>query len=301
MISIVMPSYNAAPFLSQSIGSVLSQTYKDWELIIVDDGSTDDTAPVAEEYARQHRGISVYSQMNSGPTGARNLGLSKARGEFLTFLDADDRWDDRFLETMLSELLTRDADIVMCDNYVLEYVNGELRDSRIDLRDTVLIDSQNQYHELLKRDSIGNPSCVLTKRKHFDDIGGWDSQVRVLDCWEVWARFFRTPKKVILVREPLFYYYIRNDGSNITRRIGPLVAPRETLHIYRKHRSEIRKDAALRSLYAEYLWDCGRHVVANRYDVRLFPRLMAHSLGLEPSLSRPWGSLKSMLRRVLRG
>jgi glycosyltransferase involved in cell wall biosynthesis len=102
VVSIIMPCYNAAAHLPASIGSVLAQTFADWELIAVDDGSSDTTPEWL--HAQSDPRIRVHSQRNQGVSAARNTGLSKASGVYVAFLDADDTWDARFLEKMLAML-----------------------------------------------------------------------------------------------------------------------------------------------------------------------------------------------------
>ena len=102
MISIVTPVYNKKKYLKACIDSVLAQTYQDWELILVDDGSIDDSADICKSYANQNSRIHYYYQENAGPGCARNLGLDKANGEYIVFIDADDFVASDYLQTLLS-------------------------------------------------------------------------------------------------------------------------------------------------------------------------------------------------------
>lgn len=102
-VSIVMPAFNAGRYIEQAIGSVLSQTWRDWELWVVDDGSTDRTVSLATGFAKADRRVQVISQANSGrPACARNAGLRRSRGRFVSFLDSDDTWAPERLSVMLS-------------------------------------------------------------------------------------------------------------------------------------------------------------------------------------------------------
>src|SRR4051794_14509566 len=93
-VSIIMPAFNRAQWLPLSVGSVLQQTYADWELIIVDDGSTDDTRAVVEQFQAQDNRIRYVSNCRrKGPSGARNQGMNQARGRYVAFLDSDDAWE----------------------------------------------------------------------------------------------------------------------------------------------------------------------------------------------------------------
>ena len=93
LVSVIIPTYNREKFLPYALGSVKNQTYKDWELIIVDDGSTDNTEKVCKEFAKTiDQPVKYIYQENQGVAGARNTGLKHAQGEFIAFLDSDDRW-----------------------------------------------------------------------------------------------------------------------------------------------------------------------------------------------------------------
>src|SRR5262245_22830573 len=113
-VSVIMPAYNAEPYLHLAIESVLRQTFTDLELVIVDDGSTDGTVAVAKAYAARDPRVLLLQQSNAGPGPARNTGFSAAQGRFFAFLDSDDEWDDTFLAEHLAILQTRsDIDVVV--------------------------------------------------------------------------------------------------------------------------------------------------------------------------------------------
>jgi len=105
-VSIVTPAYNGARYLAETIESVLSQSIRDWELIVVDDGSTDETASIVEDYARRDPRIRLIQQERCGVSAARNRGISQASMEhpYIAFLDADDVWEERALESLLGAL-----------------------------------------------------------------------------------------------------------------------------------------------------------------------------------------------------
>jgi succinoglycan biosynthesis protein ExoO len=115
-VSVIMPTYNSARTLDRAVASVLAQTHAAWELIIVDDASTDDTPQKIEHWRRdEDRILVIHGQHNAGPASARNRGLSKCRGEWVAILDADDAWSDKRLEALLIKAEQASADAV-CDN-----------------------------------------------------------------------------------------------------------------------------------------------------------------------------------------
>ncbi len=112
-VSVVMPVFNAAAFLEESITSVIEQTEGNWELILVDDGSSDESPHLCAKYARTHANIRVVSQTNTGPSAARNAGVTIARGDYIFFLDADDRIPPDALHHLLSAAAANHADMVL--------------------------------------------------------------------------------------------------------------------------------------------------------------------------------------------
>ena len=116
-ISIIMPCYNAASFIAQAMDSVLAQTFENWEMLVVDDCSTDASAAIIQEYARQDSRIRYYrtDSPSGSPSIPRNIGLEHARGEYIAFLDSDDLWLPEKLEEQLSFLVTHKLDFVYSD------------------------------------------------------------------------------------------------------------------------------------------------------------------------------------------
>ena len=115
MISVVVPVYNVEKSLRQCLDSVLAQTYRDLELILVDDGSTDASGEICEEYAAKDSRVTLVRQANGGVADARNVGLEKVSDEYVFFVDSDDFIHNKTLETLLRALTENDADLVFCD------------------------------------------------------------------------------------------------------------------------------------------------------------------------------------------
>ncbi len=123
LISIIMPVYNGRKYLAQCLDSIVGQSYRRWQLIIVDDGSTDGSATLMDDYARRDERITVVHQPNSGPAAARNNGLARAEGQYVTFVDCDDWIAADMYETMVNAM---DADAgvdVVIAGYTLEYAS----------------------------------------------------------------------------------------------------------------------------------------------------------------------------------
>ena len=116
-ISVIVPIYNVEKYLNKCLDSILQQTFTDYELILVDDGSTDTSEKIADEYAAKDDRITVIHKQNGGLSDARNCGLDKATGKYICFIDSDDWIEDTYLEELLSLAKNNEADIVIC-NYL---------------------------------------------------------------------------------------------------------------------------------------------------------------------------------------
>lgn len=108
-----MPVYNSEKYLQESIEAVIDQEYKNWELICINDGSTDDSLDILMKYEKKHHNIKFYNQKNAGPAQARKLGIGKSKGEYISYLDSDDVYSKDYLYETLSQALATDADVTM--------------------------------------------------------------------------------------------------------------------------------------------------------------------------------------------
>ncbi|OKP00870.1 glycosyltransferase family 2 protein [Xenorhabdus eapokensis] len=124
LVSIIIPAFNVENFISNAINSVLNQTYNNIEIIIINDGSTDNTLNVIESIADENKNIMVLSQINKGISSARNFGLCKATGEYISFLDSDDTIEPIFIESMLKKNEKENSDVVFCLNKTIDKNNN---------------------------------------------------------------------------------------------------------------------------------------------------------------------------------
>ena len=123
--STIMPVYNAGDKLRKSIESILSQTYSNWELIIIDDGSIDNSLDICNEYSKKDSRIKVIHQDNHGPGYARNVGIKYAKGDYITFLDADDYYENTYYEDLFNEININSFDVIFF-NRVMENDKGKI-------------------------------------------------------------------------------------------------------------------------------------------------------------------------------
>jgi len=122
-VSIIIPIYNAEKYLQQCIDSVLCQTYLEWELILVIDGATDNSAQICKEYAKENQKIKVIEKENGGVSSARNVGLDNATGDYICFMDSDDYIENDYLEILVNNLEENEADLSICSAFYREKRN----------------------------------------------------------------------------------------------------------------------------------------------------------------------------------
>lgn len=182
VISVITPTYNRARFLPAAVASVLSQTFGDFELIIMDDGSEDNTPDVLKPFLADRRVRYVY-QENQGQSHARNLALKQATGDFIAFLDSDDVWARDKLEKQLA---------VFRANSEVDIVHGD--EATINEQGSVVsLQNMRRYSGRITRYLLADNSVSITtalvRRRCFDEMGGFDTSVGVADDYELWLRF----------------------------------------------------------------------------------------------------------------
>lgn len=222
--SIIMPAYNAEKFISDAIKSVLSQTYKNFELIIIDDCSLDQTVKVVQNYIAQDKRVNlVKKEKNQGVAETRNTGLNHAKGDFVAFLDSDDKWAEDKLEKQLAVLKERnDVDVVYGSYY---------RFNNDGIKNIVKVPNLLDKKELLKGNPIGNLTAIYNFKKY--------SQIRQKNIghedYLFWLEIFNSSPDVkgIGIQEPIAYYRVAEDSKNLSG--NKLKAASWTWTIYRKH------------------------------------------------------------------
>ncbi|WP_288944507.1 glycosyltransferase [uncultured Marinobacter sp.] len=182
MVSVVTPTFNRGRFLPEAVASVLAQTHTDLELIIVDDGSVDDTRKVLEPYLADRR-VRYFYQENRGQSHARNLALEHAEGDVIAFLDSDDLWAPDKLEKQLAVLRVKpEVDIVHGDEAMIDEQGA-----------VVSFENMRRYSGRITRRLLADNSVSITtalvRRRCFDEMGGFDTSVGVADDYELWLRF----------------------------------------------------------------------------------------------------------------
>ncbi|RRC93648.1 glycosyltransferase family 2 protein [Erysipelotrichaceae bacterium OH741_COT-311] len=213
MISVIMPAYNCKEYIAQSIESILNQTYQEFELIIIDDGSKDETLSIATEYSKKDGRIKVYSIENGGPSNARNVGMSKASYPYLCFIDSDDCYDKHFLQIAYDSMMQHDAD------YFIALVMAAFKDSKkplLSIYDTKIMQDQ-EYIEVIKTGVLNSPVVKLYKKALIDKhCLQFDTSLDIGEDLKFNLSYLKHVNTFLVYNEVL-YEYIQNPNS-ITNR-----------------------------------------------------------------------------------
>ena len=204
LFSIILPTYNRAYVLWRAIESVVAQTENRWELVVVNDGSTDSTLRLLEEF-RDSR-IRVLSVTNQGPSAARNRGVEVATAPYVAYLDSDNTWHADYLESML-EAIERHGDGVLwyCGQNTTVWERTE--DGRWALFSrSPTPRAQYTYQEVWNL-AGADTNCIVHRRSVLGEVGGWDEQCRWIEDWDLFLRvFLRYPGRVKWVPRILVEY-----------------------------------------------------------------------------------------------
>ncbi len=206
-VSVITPAFNAASFIRDAMDSVRAQTFDDWELLVIDDGSTDDTVEIVKDYMDRDGRIRLLQQSNRGPSAARNHAMSLARGAFFTFLDSDDAWDPEYLASQL-EVFRLHPETALVTG--VARFRGGSRNGRPMRAFTP------GYRVLGLRDIIRDDTSVfimtIFRRAVFEAIGGMDETQWRSEDYEFWLRAAVAGFVFRRNARPLGHYRVR-EGS----------------------------------------------------------------------------------------
>jgi glycosyltransferase involved in cell wall biosynthesis len=212
LVSVITPAYNAEKYIGEAIKSVQAQTHKDWELIIVDDGSTDKTAEVVRRYVAKDARITLIQQENKKMASARNTGIRAAKGKYIAFLDADNIFFPGKLESQVGHL---EADPSRDVSYGdIRHFFGADRSAQYKSASEHVLGDGDQFRELLWRNSI-NVLSVLIRKSAFDRWGLFVEGWHACDEHYVWLNFAYHGIK--FCHHPELVGLLRLHGSNDSR------------------------------------------------------------------------------------
>lgn len=206
-VSIILPTYNREHLISFAIQSVLNQTYSNFELIIIDDGSQDNTGDVVRAFD-DARIQYIQHDHNAGVSAARNTGIKQAKGKYIAFLDSDDEWLPEKLEKQLQLFWSQPTVAVIYSWLKIQ------KDSQ-DNNDQTIRSSKHRgyiYNDLLYTNIVGTPSTVIAKRECFESEIRFDSNLSCCEDWDVWLQLAKYYQFDVIL-EPLVKYREHNEAS----------------------------------------------------------------------------------------
>lgn len=201
-ISVIIPCYNQEKYIAEALDSVLEQTFKDFEIIVINDGSTDNSANIIKSYVKKHPQIIRYiGQRNQGVIAARNNAIAKAQGEYIFPLDGDDKIAPNCLSKLYEAMINKQGDVIYCDG---EYF-GERSGKIIHLK-------PSKFNM-----TLGNHVFVssLYRKSDWTKYGGYDEIMKDgYEDWEFWLNFVEENKRFHKIDKTLFFYRILNTSRN---------------------------------------------------------------------------------------
>ncbi|MGN1095128.1 MAG: glycosyltransferase family 2 protein, partial [Eubacteriales bacterium] len=206
-ISVIVPFFNGEKTLDRCIESILAQTYTNFELIMVDDGSTDGSCAVVEKYAQKDKRIKLVNKAHAGVSAARNLGLDIADGDFIQFIDADDYVEPEMFETMLNAINKAHADIAVC-NHTHPCITNYLGNRTLDFskKKDLLIYYQNTFAAHLPWNKLFRRSVITDK---------FDESISFCEDGMFCLANMKNAKKVVSIGKKLYHYYVAPPTTSL--------------------------------------------------------------------------------------
>ena len=205
LVSIVMPAYNCEKYVVEAINSILAQTYRNWELLVLDDGSKDNTLRIIEEFSQKDSRIKALPNgKNIGVSATRNRGIELASGEWIAFLDSDDMWKPEKLEKQFEIVEKEAAEFLFTGS---SYINeeGEAYKEIFEVPEKIT-------YKKLRNQNVISCSSVLVKKKYFEHIKMEKDEMH--EDYAVWLRILKTGVTAFGVNEPLLIYRISRNSKS---------------------------------------------------------------------------------------
>jgi glycosyltransferase involved in cell wall biosynthesis len=278
-VSVVIPVYNGAAYLEQALASILRQNVGDVEIVVVDDGSTDDTPRVLDGYRGR---IMALRQANGGMASARTRGIRAARGELVAFVDADDYWLDDKLAPQLSVFARRPDVGLVYSNALFQQGNRLLPQTLFDIYSP----HRGRVFDKLLIASFIPVASVVVRRQCLDAVGLFDERLIICADYDLWLRL-AARYDVDYVDAPLVVYR-RHDG-NITHNVEH--ALREAIGITRRHAvaAELAKTRRVRRRLSNLSWQLGM-VHLEQGNLARARATLLEAARLDPSAPRPYAA-----------
>lgn len=242
-----MPAYNAALYIAESIESVINQSYPHWELLVVDDGSTDDTAAIVKRFEVTDQRVKYLHQPNGRQGKARNLGLTNSKGKYIAFLDADDKWttDKLIIQTKLLSA-EKNTDLLFTQGYNL--TGSQVEEYNVEVKTVWNSDNFADFVQQNRIPILG----VLVKKEALLQVGGFteDADIQNAEDYHLWLKLLIANKIFKSIPDRLFYYRVHSNQSTF-QNIG-IAAP--IFHVYGNLLKEHARDKFSQVLIDKLKW-----------------------------------------------
>ncbi|RMJ06142.1 MULTISPECIES: glycosyltransferase [Marinobacter] len=290
-VSVITPTFNRADYLPVAIDSVLAQTFGDFELIVIDDGSTDGTPELMKGYSNDSR-VRYVQQPNQGQSVARNRGVAESVGDFICFLDSDNAW----VETKLAASLRAfdenpQADVVYGDYVVIDAEGRELGINR-------MTRYSGRITPMLICDNFVSMNTTMTRRHCFDEMGAFDSNDRLAEDYGLWLRF-STRYQFLYLPEVLGYYRVMEDQIS-SDKDSRFKANEELILEFLKAYPDALDSLEVRQGLSRFYHRKGRYELSVGRS-RSAGRDLGRSLLQYPVWSGPWRLAAKLAVHLLRG
>lgn len=203
-VSVIVPVYNGEKYIKSCLDSIIENNLKDIEIIVINDGSTDSTSQILEEYKTKYDIIKVIQKENEGQGSARNIGIDLAKGEFITFVDADDEIHNNMFSKMYEKLQNEQADICVCDYFEIDKENKIIKKAipqkTEDIKRDYIVSIAGPCNKLIRTEILKKNSLYFPKTGIYEDIA-------IVPLIATYAN------KITYLEEPLYYYYIRQGST----------------------------------------------------------------------------------------
>lgn len=222
MISIIVPVYNSHSYLVTCLDSIRNQTFLDWECILVDDGSIDGSGDIIDQYERIDERFIAIHRSNGGVSSARNVGISRSKGEYVAFVDSDDWIDSRYLEKLYNAIISGDIDLSICGYHKVkqdEIIHSLYTDDSVSFcidrdNESLFIDLIEQYYFFNPWQKLFRLSIIKDNGIAFNETCSYGEDLLFNFC------YLEHVQRVSVINEALYYYRVTGEGS-LSRRIRP--------------------------------------------------------------------------------
>lgn len=229
LISIIVPSFNRATLIEKTLESICKQTYQNWECLVVDDFSTDDTLNIVNRFCSLHPKFkSLTNQRKKGAQGARNTGILNATGDYIIFFDSDDIMLPEFVEKLYSNITQKNTDITTCFSTKMD------RTANKEIGKFTWICNGNIHSQMLKGETYVDYNCAIIKKSKLFEIGLTDENCPSFQEWDTHLRLSKV-STYSTVEEELAYYYVNGSdtiSSDKRREVNGY------LYIFKKHKND---------------------------------------------------------------